>query len=239
MNLINGEALEQLKLIPSKSVDFVCIDPPYELDNHGGGKTDFAQRKLVKDLHIDFISNGFEMEKVFTEIERVSRTMNMICFCSNKQVSKIMNYWEQKKYSVTLLVWQKSNPVPFGNGKYISDLEFMIYVRGKNAIYNNTGYANQLKTFNYPAPSSKSRIHPTEKPIDLLKRLIEIHSNKDSVVLDCFGGSFSTGLACMELEREFIGIEIDTEIFNSAKKRVGEKRKEKDLQAGTLFGDEM
>ena len=84
MKLINGEALEQLKLIPTKSIDFVCIDPPYELDNHGGGKTDFAQRKLVKDLHIDFISNGFDIEKIFTEIERVSKTMNMVCFCSNK-----------------------------------------------------------------------------------------------------------------------------------------------------------
>ena len=209
MNLINGEALEQLKLIPNKSVDFVCIDPPYELDNHGGGKTDFAQRKLVKDLHIDFISNGFEMEKVFTEIERVSKTMNMVCFCSNKQVSKIMNYWEQKKYSVTLLIWQKSNPVPFGNGKYISDLEFMIYVRGKNAIYNNTGYANQLKTYNYPAPSSKARIHPTEKPIELLKRLIEIHSNKGSVVLDCFGGSGSTLIACERLKRKCFMLELD------------------------------
>ena len=113
----------------------------------------------------------------------------------------------------------------------------MVYVRGKNAIFNNTGYENQLKTFNYPAPSSKARIHPTEKPIELLKRLIEIHSNKGSVVLDCFGGSFSTGLACMELERDFIGIEIDAEIFNSAKKRVEEKRKEKYLTQKTLFGD--
>ncbi len=239
MNLINGEALEELQKLQNKSIDFVCIDPPYELDNHGGGKTDFAQRKLVKDLHIDFISNGFDMEKVFTEIERVSKTMNMVCFCSNKQVSKIMNYWEQKKYSVTLLIWQKSNPVPFGNGKYISDLEFMVYVRGKNAIYNNTGYVNQLKTFNYPAPSSKQRIHPTEKPIDLLKRLIEIHSNKESVVLDCFGGSFSTGLACLELEREFIGIEIDTQFYLQGKKRVEEKRKEKDLQTQSLFENDF
>ena len=217
--LVNANCLEYLPTLENKSVDFVCIDPPYELDNHGGGQNKEMKRQL-NDLHIDFISNGFDMEKVFTEIERVSKTMNMICFCSNKQVSKIMNYWEQKKYSVTLLVWQKSNPVPFGNGKYISDLEFMIYVRGKNAIYNNTGYANQLKTFNYPSPSSKSRIHPTEKSIDLLKRLIEIHSNKGSVVLDCFGGSFSTGLACMELEREFIGIELDNNYFEIAKERL-------------------
>ena len=239
IDLINGEALEQLKMIPTKSIDFVCIDPPYELENHGGGKNDFKDRKLVKDLHIDFISKGFDMVNVFGEIERVSKTMNAIIFCSNKQVSKIMNYWENKKYSVTLLVWNKSNPTPLSNGKYISSLEFMIYVRGKNAIFNNTGYENQLKAFNYPAPSSKSRIHPTEKPIELLKRLIEIHSNKGSVVLDCFGGSFSTGLACMELERDFIGIEIDEEIFNSAKKRLEEKRKEKEFNVVTSFGDGM
>lgn len=239
MQLINGEALEQLKLMSNKSIDFVCIDPPYELDNHGGGKNGFKDRKLVKDLHIEFISKGFDMENIFTEIERVSKIMNAIIFCSNKQVSKIMNYWEQKKYSVTLLVWQKPNPVPFANSKYISDLEFIIYVRGKNVVYNNTGYANQLKTYKYPAPSSKSRIHPTEKPIELLKRLLEIHSNKGDVVLDCFGGSFSTGLACQELERDFIGIEIDEDIFNSAKKRIEDIKKEKDLQSVDLFGEKF
>ena len=100
MNLINGEALEQLKMIPTKSIDFVCIDPPYELENHGGGKNDFKDRKLVKDLHIDFISKGFDMVNVFGEIERVLKTMNAVIFCSNKQVSKIMNYWENKKYTL-------------------------------------------------------------------------------------------------------------------------------------------
>lgn len=220
MKLINGEALEQLKLINNKSIDFILIDPPYELDNHGGGKNQFGDRKLTKDLHINFISSGFDMENIFYEFERISKTMNLICFCSNKQVSKIMNYWEQKNYSVTLLVWQKTNPVPLCNGKYISDLEFMVYVRGKKATYNNTGYSNQLKTFNYPSPSSKSRIHPTEKPLILLKRLIEIHSNKGDIVLDCFAGSFSTGLACKYLERDFIGIEIDKNYFELGKNRI-------------------
>lgn len=224
VQLINGEAVSEMKKLQDNSVDFVLIDPPYELDNHGGGKTDFAQRKLVKDLHIDFISNGFDVKEIFTEIERVCKTMNMVCFCSNKQVSKIMNYWEKKKYSVTLLVWQKSNPTPFGNGKYISDLEFMVYVRGKSATYNNIGYKHQLKTFTYPSPSKKNRIHPTEKPQDILERLIKIHTNKEQTVLDCFGGSFSTGLACLKLNRNFIGIEIDTDIFNTAKKRLEHKK---------------
>ena len=237
IQLINGEAVTEMKKLQDNSIDFVLIDPPYKLDNHGGGKTDFAQRKLVKDLHIDFISNGFEITDVFNEIERLQPTLNAVIFCSNKQVSEIMSFWEKKKYSVTLMVWQKTNPVPFGNGKYISDLEFMIFVRGKKAIYNSIGYKDQLKTFTYPAPSSKKRIHPTEKPQEILERLIKIHSNDGSTVLDCFGGSFSTGLACLKLNRNFIGIEIDTDIYNTAKKRVEEKKEEKENKQLPLFNE--
>jgi DNA modification methylase len=94
--LVNADCFDYMTTIQDKSVDFVCIDPPYELDNHGGGQNKEMKRQL-NDLHIDFISKGFDIEKVFTEIEGVSKVMNMVCFCSNKQVSKIMNYWEQKK----------------------------------------------------------------------------------------------------------------------------------------------
>lgn len=211
--LVNADCLEYLPTLETKSVDFVCIDPPYELDNHGGGQNKEMKRQL-NDLHIDFISRGFDIEKVFTEIERVSKVMNMVCFCSNKQVSKIMNYWEQKKYSVTLLVWDKPNPIPFGNGKHISNLEFMIYVRGKGVTFNNLGVNEQKKTFNYPSPSSSKRLHPTEKPIELLERLIKLHTNENDIVLDCFAGSFSTADACKRLNRQCIAIELEKEYYD-------------------------
>lgn len=220
MELIHGDCLEEMKKIPDGSVDLVLSDPPYELDNHGGGTTEFAQRKLVKDLHIDFISKSFDMPTVFKEIIRVSKVVNLVIFCSNKQVSQIMKYWEDRGYSTTLLVWDKPNPVPFGNGKYISNLEFMIYVRGKNAPYNNIGYNEQLKTFRYGVPSSKARLHPTEKPTELLERLLKIHTNEDSVVLDMFMGSGTTGVACKNLNRNFIGIELDETYYNIAKERI-------------------
>jgi site-specific DNA-methyltransferase (adenine-specific) len=219
-----GDCLEVMKKIKDNSIDFILTDPPYELDNHGGGKNDFKDRKLVKDLHINFISNGFDYESVFNEFERVQKTMNAIIFCSNKQVSKIMKFWEDKKYSVTLLIWQKTNPTPLSNGKYISDIEFMIYVRGKKAIYNNIGYKDQLKTFTYSSPSSKQRIHPTEKPQQILERLIKIHSNENSTVLDCFAGSFSTALACINLNRSFIGIEINKDYVIKAEQRIKENK---------------
>lgn len=173
--LINGNSIELLSKVQNQQIDFVCIDPPYELENHGGGKGHFGQRKLNRDKHIDFISNGFDIELIFGEVIRVSKVVNLICFCYNKQISKIIKYWENKKYSTTLLVWDKPNPVPFGNGKHVSNLQFMIYVRGKNATFNNIGVNEQKKTFSFPSPSSKKRLHPTEKPIELINRLLRLH----------------------------------------------------------------
>jgi len=220
MKLIHGNCYDELKNIPNNSIDFILVDPPYKLENHGGGKSEFAQRKLVKDTHINFISNGFNMNLIFSEIQRVCKIVNLVVFCSNKQISKIMSYWENLGFSTTLLVWDKPNPVPFGNGKYISNLEFMVYVRGKNCTYNNTGYATQLKTFKYSSPSSKKRKHPTEKPVELLERLLRIHTNENDIVLDMFAGSGTTGVACKNLNRDFIGIEQLQEYFDVMSERL-------------------
>ena len=82
-------------------------------------------------------------------------------------------------------------------------------------------------------------LHPTQKPILLLEDLIKTFSNENDLVVDLTMGSCSTAIACMNTNRNFIGIELDENYFNISKKRVGEKRKEKDLQAGTLFENEM
>lgn len=82
-------------------------------------------------------------------------------------------------------------------------------------------------------------LHPTQKPILLLEDLIKTFSNENDLVVDLTMGSCSTGIACMNTNRNFIGIELDENYFNISKNRVEEKRKEKDLQAGTLFGGEI
>lgn len=219
--LWQGDCLELMKNIQDKSVDLVLIDPPYEQDNHGGGTTDFAQRKLVKETHIDFVSKGFDYEECFRHLLRVTKTPNFLIFCSNKQISKIMSYFEKLKLSTTLLTWKKSNPIPLCNGKYINDCEFIIYVRGKGATFNNAADTKlKYKVKTYPTVSSKSRNHPTEKPIILLEELIQLHSVENQVVLDCFMGSGSTGVACVNINRKFIGIELDPKYFAIAKDRI-------------------
>jgi len=214
--IIQGDCLEVMRGFADKSFDLVLTDPPYEQDNHGGGTTDFAQRKLVKDRHIDFLSEGFNLSDFFVQAVRVCRIVNIIIFCSNKQISETMRIAEQYGFSVTLLIWKKPNAIPFGNGKYFSDTEYMVYVRGKNAPFKKG--KSKVFEYNYPA----SREHPTQKPLDLIKDLVENHSHEDGIILDPFGGSGTTAVAAKQLNRNCTLIEISEKYCEIARKRLSQ-----------------
>ena len=221
--LYKGDCLEVMDRLIEEGAkfDLILTDPPYELDNHGKGKNDFKDRKLVKDNHIGFMSNGFDYNDVFDKMLKLQYTPNILIFCSNKQISKIMSYFESKKLSCTLLIWNKSNPIPLCNGKYVSDVEFIVYVRGKKAPFNNgVGIKYKYKVKKYPTVNAKQRFHPSEKPVALLEELINLHSFEGQKVLDCFMGSGSTGVACINTNREFTGIELDEKYFDISIQRL-------------------
>ena len=222
IDLKQGDCLELMKSIDDKSIDLILTDPPYEINIHGGGKTnDFKNRKLVKDKHIEFIANGFSYDLVFNEFLRICKIPNILIFCSNKQISKIMSFFENKGLSTTLLVWNKTNPIPLCNGKHMSDIEFIVYVRGKGSFFDNSlSIDYKKKLFSSPIVSNKNRLHPTQKPIELLERYINLHCPENGIVLDPFMGSGSTGIACINTNRNFIGIELDPKYFEIAKKRM-------------------
>lgn len=225
--LYNGDCVEVMRSMGDNSVDLIITDPPYECENHGGGKTDLASRKLVKNKHIDFMSNGIDYGSVFEQMIRVCKVPNFLIFCSNKQVSKIMGYFENIGLTVTLLVWEKTNPVPLCNGKHLSDCEFIVYVRGKGATFNNdTPFEYKKKVYTSSIVSAKNRLHPAQKPVELLEQYIKLHSNTGDTVLDCFMGSCSTGVACVNTDRSFVGIELDKDCFDLAKSRLEEHKKE-------------
>ena len=88
-------------------------------------------------------------------------------------------------------------------------------------------------------PTQKTnKIHLTQKPVEPLKKFITNSTIEYNVVLDLFSGSGSTAIACIETNRNFIGIDLDINSIELTKRRVEEKRKEKNLQSGTLFGGE-
>lgn len=230
----NCDCMELMKSMPDKSVDFVLSDLPYELSPAGGIKHgDFANRKHAKRREHNpyyFISKGIDYDAVFAEFIRLLKVVNLCVFCSNKQVGKIMTWWEQRGYTATLLVWDKPNPIPLGQGHYISNLEFIIYVSEKGAPFNDLDYAHKLKSFHYQPPQAKDRIHETEKPTTLLAHLLRIHTSEGDIVFDPYAGSFTTALACQELHRKFIGCEILEKYYTPSVARI-----RKHQQQLTLF----
>ena len=78
----------------------------------------------------------------------------------------------------------------------------------------------------YDVVDIKRRMHPTQKPVDLLEYLIKTYTNEGNLVLDFTMGSGSTGVACINTNRKFIGIELDEKYFNIAKKRIEDAEEE-------------
>lgn len=222
VKLLQGDCLKLMKDISDKSIDMILCDPPYVYDNHGGGKSELAQRSLVKDKHIDFISNGFDIDITLTEFIRICKIPNIIMFCSDKQLSKILYWFESHNIKATVLVWHKLNPIPLCNGKYLSDLEFVIYAHSAGATFNTkeTPFDYKRKLYSSPILKNSERVHPSQKPIDLLSRYILLHSNENDTIIDPFMGSGSTGVACVNTDRNFIGMELDENYFKIAKDRI-------------------
>lgn len=114
-----------------------------------------------------------------------------------------------------LIVWKKNNATP--NRYYLNGCEFILMMRKGNAKnINNMGTLNYIELDN----KMGNKIHPTEKPVELNKIFIENSTKENELVMDLFMGSGSCGVACKELNRDFIGIEIDEKYFQIAKERI-------------------
>ena len=218
IQLYNGDCLELMKNIPDGSVDLVLTDPPYVIETKGGGicgKDGLV--KQFKENHLDEMKNGFDTQ-VLDEICRVLKKINVYFFCSQKQIMPLLDYFvKEKKCNWNLLCWHKTNPVPACGNKYLTDTEYILFFREKGVkVYGEF----DTKFTYYVTPSNqkdkKKYGHPTIKPIEILQNLIVNSSLENGSVLDCFMGSGSTGVACINTNRNFIGIALDKGYFDIA-----------------------
>ena len=222
IKLLKGDCLELLKNIPDKSVDLVVTDPPYLIESTTtNGKTG-AFGSTARSFHNEIkpLTNGVSND-VLTEMLRIMKKVNIYIWCNKEQLFQYMEFF--KGYNMDLLAWHKTNPVPTCNNKYLSDTEYLLFFREKGVkIYGS--YETKKKY--YVTPTNKADKdkygHPTIKPLDIIQNLIINSSNEGDVVLDPFLGSGTTGVACVNTNRKFIGMEIDEEYFAIAEKRIEE-----------------
>ena len=235
IQLFCGDCLERMKEIETSSIDLVLVDPPYDIKNtKAGGKSNLAKSMQVMNDQIKAanIVSGFDI-KVLDELIRVNKNINMYFFCNKAQLPIYMDYFvTQKKCSFDLIKWVKTNAMPTYHNKYLSDTEYCFYARKSGyCIPENYSDASTLYSAPINANDKKKYNHPTIKPIELLEKLIRNSSKKGQTVLDCFMGSGSTGVACVNTNRNFIGIEKDPQYFEIAKERIAEAERRKNNES--------
>jgi len=217
MKLINWECLEEMKKLSDKSIDSIITDPPYKVISGGQTKTAnaFFKWEWKNDGKI-FKHNDFDFsEEFFNEMYRVLKNDSHIYFFTNfLNLNKFLTLFEKSKFYIhNLLVWEKK---PVVNRWYLKNAEYVIFAKKWKAKSINNKGSKTIHRFDVP----KDKVHPTEKPVDLIKFYIENSSLENEVILDPFMWSGTTWVACKNLNRDFIGIELDENYFKIAQDRI-------------------
>ena len=228
--LKNDDCLTVLKMLPSNSIDLVITDPPYEVGTVGGGSINKVKHMVnsMQSLTKAGIDKGYDIVEVGKELVRVMKNINLYIWCNKVQIPDYFNFYvNQLGCKFDILCWHKTNPLPAYHNKYLSDTEYCLYFRKGgycNPAETDKAYENAKTYYVAPLNAKDKKLwkHPTIKPLDFIEKLVKNSSKVGDVVLDCFMGSGTTGVACKNLERDFIGIEINPEYFEIAKQRIGE-----------------
>lgn len=218
-----GDCLEIMKDIPNNSIDLIITDPPYRTTSRGGSGTmgGYWKGEKAKKGKI-FQFNDISCEEYLKEFYRILKDKTL-CYvmCNNVNLIKMLNAGINCGFNfVKCLIWEKGNKIC--GRYYMGCYEYIVLFRkGGDRPINKCGTPDILSI---PIKKMKDdngkNLHDTEKPVELMKILIENSSNSDEIVLDPFMGICGVGVACKELNRKFIGIELDKKYYEIAKERI-------------------
>lgn len=230
IQLFNEDCRDILTNLPDNSIDLIVIDPPYFLENTktgGGSKLNNSLQKVFNKLEESNLTNGFDMS-ILNELVRVNNNINMYLFCNKAQLPMLLSYFVNgKKCSFDIIKYHKTNAAPTFSNKYNSDTEYVLYVR--NGGYCKPTCYEDASTLYQEAINTKEKHlwdHPTVKPLALIERLVRNSSKEGQTIFDGFLGSGTTAVACQNLNRNFIGVEINKKYFNTAVRRINTEHKQ-------------
>lgn len=202
MQLLQGDCLELMKDIPNKSIDITITDPPYgkKADKGTNGFGSAKNRRYIGNW-----DNSRPPKAAFDEIFRISKCV--IIFGANYFCDMLppSNCW---------LFWDKKGDIAFQNPFADGELIYTSFKKPiKRIVFKQQGFITDSKD---------KRYHPTQKPTELIANIINQYASDNALIFDPFMGSGSTGVACVNTNRDFIGIELDEHYFEIAKQRIDE-----------------
>ncbi len=237
--IYNEDCLFRLSQLPDECIDLVVTDCPYRLSSGGDSSNKHTPRGVLskkRTKHISlsgvlndqdpaaYVRNGklFEYNNIkfnvwLPEIYRVLKP-NTHCYImiNGRNLKDLQIAAEQAGFVFqNLLVWRKQNATP--SRFYMQQVEFILMLRkGGERWINDMGTTTCLSVPNIIG----RKLHPTEKPVALMRVLIENSSVSGDIVLDPFIGSGTTAIACIQADRHYIGCEIDPKYYNIATRRI-------------------
>ena len=223
VKLINGNAIDFMKILGDESIDAIITDPPYGIsrDNNfttmGRAGIDFGEWDKDFDL-----TNWIKVAAPL-----LKKGGNIVIFNDWKNMTYITKSLEDNGFEVKDLIrWKKTNAMPRNRDRrFITDYEVAVWAvkKGGKWTFNRLSETYEIPEIVGGVTPKSEKIyggHPTQKPIYVMKWLIERLTNECELVLDPFMGSGTTGVACKELNREFIGVELDENYYNMAYNRI-------------------
>lgn len=205
----NEDCLIGMKSIPDKSIDMILCDPPYSTPTiHAFG------RQKVKRLS-DLAIQEFYFNAIKKEWERILKpNAPIIVFCDDIYYAVLVGLfydWQQ----LNLVVWDKGK---IGMGNPFRKQHELIFYANRGSIE-----LNKHKLTHIPSVIKckfTKEFHGAEKPVEILSTLINGLTKQNDLVLDCFMGSGSTAISCIETNRNYIGFELDGKYFNIIQERI-------------------
>lgn len=224
--IFNDDCFAKMKDIPDHSIDLILCDPPYNLSSYSTGNMKFDWRAEINNDIAPWDEIPLDPSLLVKEFKRIlSPKGNIFIFCSYNLIGKFHQVFDPEFDTFQFMVWHKTNPIPnIRKSSFLNSCELIVCLWNKGHTWN---FSTQNEMHNFiesPICMGKERLknpkHPTQKPIKILEHIIQIASNPKDIVLDMFMGVGSTGVAANNLNRKFIGIEIDKTYFDAAKRRL-------------------
>jgi site-specific DNA-methyltransferase (adenine-specific) len=223
MKLYNKDCLEVLNRLEDNSIDLLITDPPYPVTSRGSaGNSGGMMQKDVNKKGKVFQFNDIKCEDYAPEFFRILKDGSH-CYVMTNHVNLInmLNTFTNCGFHfIKCLIWNKGNKIM--GQYYMSQFEYILFFRkGKGVKINNCGTSDILSIPNKKKKDENGKnLHDTEKPVELMEILVGNSSKENDTVIDPFMGIGATGVACKNLNRDFIGVELDEHYFNIAKDRI-------------------
>lgn len=223
IKLYNDDCINLFKSIEDESIDLIVTDPPYKLTSRGNNGTSGGIMK--KDIYMKgdvFSNNDIKPTDYAPHFYRLLKDgSHCYVMCNNLNLQLMLISFEQVGFHfVKSIIWDKQTKIM--GTHYMSQYEhILMFSKGYCRIINNCGTSDILSIKQIKQKDlSGNNIHDTEKPVELMRVLVENSSNYGDVVVDPFMGIGSVGCACKQTGRSFIGCEIDKSYFSFCKNRI-------------------